>query len=277
MTLTNNTIGGQPVSIDNLKAVRYITNKYGLPLIIDSSRIAENTYFIKSCKSGYEDFTYRQIAQEIFSLADVIVMSLKKDGLVNTGGFLCVRGKYLADKCQEILIITEGFTTYGGLAGRDLNAIAAGLKEVFEEDYLRYRVRSVEYLCEELKNKGIPVMYPPGGHAVYIDAAALYPHIPVNQYPAQALVCELYIGGGIRASEIGSVMFGSYDTENNLIPATNELVRLAIPRRVYTQSHIDYVIEVFDYILENKDKVRGYEIFMQTRYLRHFTAKFKKV
>jgi tryptophanase len=204
-------------------------------------------------------------------------MSLKKDGLVNTGGFLCVRGKYLADKCQEILIITEGFTTYGGLAGRDLNAIAAGLNEVFEEDYLRYRVRSVEYLCEELKNKGIPVMYPPGGHAVYIDAAALYPHIPVNQYPAQALVCELYIGGGIRASEIGSVMFGSYDTENNLIPATNELVRLAIPRRVYTQSHIDYVIEVFDYILENKDKVRGYEIFMQTRYLRHFTAKFKKV
>ena len=153
MTLTNNTVGGQPVSLDNLKAVRYITNKYSLPLIIDSSRFAENTYFIKSCERGYEDFTYRQIAQEIFSLADVIVMSPKKDGLVNTGGFLCVRGKYLADKCQEILIITEGFTTYGGLAGRDLNAIAAGLNEVFEEDYLRYWVRSVEYLCEELKNK----------------------------------------------------------------------------------------------------------------------------
>ena len=202
-------------------------------------------------------------------------MSAKKDALVNMGGFLALTNKKLADACQNLLIITEGFATYGGLSGRDMEAIAIGLKEVFEPDYLKYRIRSTEYLGEKLKALGVPVMWPVGGHAVYIDAKKLYPHIPVEQYPGQALVCELYLKGGIRTVEIGSVMFGKYNSDKKLIPAKMELVRLAIPRRVYTQSHIEYVIEVFEKILSGKEKTSGFEIIEEPEFLRHFTAKFQ--
>jgi tryptophanase len=202
-------------------------------------------------------------------------MSAKKDALVNMGGFLALRNKQLADECTQLLIITEGFTTYGGLSGRDMEAIAVGLKEVFHPDYLKYRITSTRYLGEKIRNIGIPVNQPVGGHAVYIDAKALYPHIPVEQYPGQALVAELYLLGGIRSCEIGSVMFGKYDPTGKLISATKELVRLAIPRRVYTQSHLDYVAEVFGEVLNRKDRVSGMEITSENEFLRHFTAKFR--
>lgn len=277
MTLTNNTVAGQPVSMENLIASRILTDKFRVPLILDISRIAENSFFIKKREKGYENKNYRQIAQEICSLGDVCIMSLKKDGLVNTGGFLAVKSKGLFENCQQLLIISEGYTTYGGLAGRDLEAIAVGLSEVFEEDYLKYRLRSIEYLGEALKAKGIPVVSPPGGHAVYINAASLYRHIPSNHYPGQALVCELYVVGGIRSCEIGSVMFGKYDKEGVLIPAKKELVRLAIPRRVYTQSHIDYVVEVFDEIKTYSSEVKGFRVISESNALRHFTIKLAKL
>ncbi len=274
LTVTNNSGGGQPVSMDNAKKVSALCKKYKLLFILDCCRIAENSYFIRHHEAGYESTPYRKIAQEMFALADGCIMSAKKDALVNIGGFLAVKDQDLSDACTNLLIITEGFMTYGGLAGRDMEAIAIGLREVFEDDYLTYRIRSTQYLGEHIRNMGIPVIYPIGGHAVYIDAALLYPHIPAHQYPGQALVCELYVKGGIRAVEIGSVMFGKYDEKGGLIPAPMELVRLAIPRRVYTQSHIDYVIEVFERIKSDAASAKGLKITKEPKFLRHFTAWF---
>lgn len=277
LTVTNNSGGGQPVSMANAVEVQKVCRKYKVNYFIDCCRIAENAYYIKHRETGFENKTYKQIAQEMFALADGGVMSAKKDGLVNMGGFLALKDKKLADECTNLLIITEGFATYGGLSGRSMEAIAVGLQEVFEPAYLQYRIRSTEYLGEKLYKMGVPLIYPIGGHAVYIDAKAFYPHIPVSEYPGQAMVCELYIKGGIRSVEIGSVMFGKYDKEGKLIPAPNELVRLAIPRRVYTQSHIEYVIEVFEKMFEGKDKVRGVKIIEEPEFLRHFTAKFERL
>ncbi len=277
ITITNNSSGGQPVSMENVKSLRRICDENNLLLVIDGCRIAENSYFVKHREKAYEDKTYEEIAKEMLRLGDAFIMSAKKDGLVNIGGLLTLRNEELALKCKNLLIISEGFTTYGGLAGRDMEALSIGLKEVFDKDYLEYRIRSTAYLGEHLRNKGVPVVWPIGGHAVYIDAKKLYPNIPVDQYPGQALVCDLYIKGGIRCVEVGSVMFGKYDEKGKLIPAANELVRLAIPRRVYTQSHIDYVLEVFDDILELREQNKGYEITYEPPFLRHFTAKFAKV
>lgn len=275
LTVTNNTGGGQPVSMANAREIRRICDKYGILFILDACRIAENSYFIQHKEEGYENKSYKEIAQEMFSLADGATMSAKKDALVNMGGFLALNNHELADACTNLLIITEGYTTYGGLSGRDMEAIAVGLKEVFDPDYLRYRIRSTTYLGDKLDQMGVPIMKPVGGHAVYIDAKAFYPHIPVTGYPGQALVCELYLQGGIRAVEIGSVMFGKYDADGKLIPANMELVRLAIPRRVYTQSHIDYVVEVFERLVNNKGQVKGFRIIKEPKFLRHFTAHFE--
>jgi len=277
LTVTNNSGGGQPVSMENTKAVGDICRDFGVLFILDCCRIAENAYFIKHREPGFENHTYEEIAQEMFRETDGAVMSAKKDALVNMGGFLALKDLELWDACKNMLIITEGFNTYGGLSGRDMEAIAIGLKEVFDPAYLKYRIRSTTYLGEKLSELGVPLMLPIGGHAVYIDAKALYPNIPVDKYPGQALVCELYLKGGIRAVEIGSVMFGKYDKGHHLIPHTMELVRMAIPRRVYTQSHIEYVIEVFEKILEDKDSVRGYDIASEPKFLRHFSAHFEPV
>ena len=274
MTITNNSVGGQPVSMSNIKAVRNICNQYSIMLVIDGCRIAENAYFIKHREIEYQDKSYYEIAKEILGLADAFIMSAKKDGMVNIGGLLTVKNEELAILCKNLLIISEGFTTYGGLSGRDMEAIAIGLTEVFDPDYLHYRIKSIAYLGEHLKAKGIPVVWPIGGHAVYVDAKKLYPHIPINEFPGQALVCNLYRKGGIRCVEVGSVMFGTYDEQMNLIPAQNELVRLAIPRRVYTQSHIDYVLDIFDEILEDKEQSKGFKIVYEPPFLRHFTALF---
>jgi len=274
LTVTNNSGGGQPVSMRNAEEVREICHRHGILFILDCCRIAENSYFIHEKEKGFESDTYRQIAQRMFSLADACIMSAKKDGLANMGGFLALRDHSLAEACTQILIITEGYTTYGGLSGRDMEAIAVGLQEVFEPEYLRYRIRSTQYLGEKLDGMGVPVVMPPGGHAVYVDAHAFYPHIPVEQFPGQTLVCELYTAGGIRSCEIGSVMFGKDDDDGKMIPAPAELVRLAIPRRVYTQSHIDYVIEVFTHVLAKKNLARGLRIVQAPRFLRHFTARF---
>lgn len=276
LTVTNNSGGGQPVSMENAKAVGAICNKYKVNFFLDCCRVAENAYFIKHREKGYEDKTYEEIAREMFSLTDGAVMSAKKDALVNMGGFLSLKDKDLALACTNLLIITEGFATYGGLSGRDMEALAIGLKEVFEPDYLHYRISSTTFLGTKLREMGVPLMWPIGGHAVYIDAKALYSHIPVDQYPGQALVCELYLTGGIRTCEIGSVMFGKYDDNGKLIPANMELVRLAIPRRVYTQSHIEYVIEVFEKLLKNKQNVKGIKITEEPLFLRHFTSKFER-
>ncbi len=275
LTVTNNTGGGQPVSMANAEAVSALCRNHRIPFIIDACRIAENAYFIHAREKGYDNSTYREIAQKMFSLADGCVMSAKKDGLVNMGGFLALRDDATAEACTSLLIITEGFTTYGGLAGRDMEAIAVGLEEVFEPDYLKYRIRSTEYLGENIQKFGVPIMQPVGGHAVYVDAHGLYPHIPVDQYPGQSLVCELYLKGGIRCVEVGSVMFGKYDADGKLLPAQMELVRLAIPRRVYTQSHVDYVVEVFREIEKEKGRVRGMKIIREPKFLRHFTAHFE--
>ncbi|HCM75391.1 MAG TPA: tyrosine phenol-lyase [Cytophagales bacterium] len=277
MTVTNNSSGGQPVSMENMLEVRAICDNHKIMMVIDGCRIAENSYFVKHREAGYENFTYEAIAQKMLQLGDAFIMSAKKDGMVNIGGLLTLKDKKLSEQCINLLIISEGFTTYGGLAGRDMEAMAIGLKEVFDPDYLHYRIRSTAYLGEHLKAKGVPVVWPIGGHAVYIDAKKLYPNIPVDQYPGQALVCDLYIQGGIRCVEVGSVMFGKYDSDGKLIPAKNELVRLAIPRRTYTQSHIDYVIDVFDDILEMKARSNGYKITYEPPFLRHFTAQFEPV
>jgi len=277
LTVTNNSGGGQPVSMQNAKEASELCRRHNIPFILDCCRIAENSFFIHAREKGFDSLTYREIAQQMFSLADACIMSAKKDALVNMGGFLALRDKKLSDACTQLLIITEGFTTYGGLSGRDMEAIAVGLEEVFDPGYLQYRIRSTQYLGESIYKKGVPVIYPIGGHAVYVNAKELYPHIPVSEYPGQALVCELYKTGGIRAVEIGSVMFGKYDAHGTLIPAAMELVRLAIPRRVYTQSHIDYVIEVFDEILRNKKSAKGLRITSEPQFLRHFTAHFEEM
>jgi tyrosine phenol-lyase len=277
ITVTNNSSGGQPVSMANVKELRKICNTYNIPLVIDGCRIAENAYFIKHREEGYNNKSCEEIAKEMLRLGDAFIMSAKKDGMVNMGGLLTVKDEALSVKCKNLLIISEGFTTYGGLSGRDMEALAIGLTEVFDEDYLHYRIRSTAYLGEKLRNKGVPVVWPIGGHAVYIDAKQLYKNIPINQYPGQALVCDLYIKGGIRAVEVGSLMFGKYDENGKLIPATNELVRLAIPRRVYTQSHIDYVLDIFDDILKLKNQTQGYKITYEPPFLRHFTARLDKL
>lgn len=276
ITVTNNSSGGQPVSMSNVVSLRKICNTYHIPLVIDGCRIAENAYFIKHREDGFINTSCEDIAKQMLRLGDAFIMSAKKDGMVNMGGLLTVKDEALSVKCKNLLIISEGFTTYGGLSGRDMEALAIGLTEVFDEDYLHYRIRSTAYLGEKLKEKGVPVVWPIGGHAVYIDAKKLYNQIPINQYPGQALVCDLYIKGGIRAVEIGSLMFGKYDNEGHLIPATNELVRLAIPRRVYTQSHIDYVLDIFNDILEMRNQTSGYKITYEPPFLRHFTARLEK-
>jgi tryptophanase len=275
ITVTNNSGGGQPVSMQNIKETKAVCKKYGIPLFIDACRFAENAYFIKLREKGYENKTPLEIAQEMFSYADGVTMSAKKDALVNIGGFLALNDDELAMKCRNLLIVTEGFPTYGGLAGRDLEAVAQGLLEVLDEHYLQYRIRSVEYLGEKLIAAGVPIIEPPGGHAIYIDAKRFTPHIPPEQYPGQSIVCELYIEGGVRAVEIGSVMFGKYDNDGKLIPAMMELVRLAMPRRVYTQSHVDYLIEVISEVYNRRKDLKGYKITYEAPILRHFTAKFE--
>lgn len=277
LTVTNNSGGGQPVSMENAKEVSAVCKKHKILFILDCCRIAENAYFIHHFEKGYDKVSYRDIAKQMFGLADGCVMSAKKDALVNMGGFLAVKNHELAEAATSLLIITEGFSTYGGLSGRDMEAMAVGLREVFEPAYLNYRIISTRYLGEHIRAKGVPVLYPIGGHAVYVDAGLLYPHIPTDQYPGQALVCELYKKGGIRAVEIGSVMFGKYDEHHKLVAAPIELVRLAIPRRVYTQSHIDYVVEVFDEILKTASYTKGFRITKEPKFLRHFTAHFEPV
>jgi tryptophanase len=277
ITVTNNSGGGQPVSMQNIKDVKAICKKYKLPLFLDACRFAENAYFIKKREKGYKDKTVLEIAQEMFSYADGATMSAKKDALVNIGGFLALNDDTLAMNCRNLLIVTEGFPTYGGLAGRDLEAIAQGLDEIVDEHYLQYRIRSTEYLGERLVAAGVPIIEPPGGHAIYIDAKRFLPDIPPEQFPGQSIVCELYLEGGIRAVEIGSVMFGKYDDKGKLIPPPMELVRLAIPRRVYTQSHIDYVLEVILEVYKNRKNLKGYKITYEAPMLRHFTAKFRQM
>ena len=277
ITITNNSGGGQPVSMQNIKDTRAICDEFNIPLFIDACRFAENAWFIKLREEGYADRSVPEIAREIFSYADGCTMSAKKDAFANIGGFLAMRNLELAMRCRNLLIITEGFTTYGGLAGRDLEAIAIGLQEVMDEHYLQYRIRSIEYLTNKLIDVGVPVMQPAGGHAVYLDAKAFLPNIPVDQYPGQSLVCALYEEGGIRAVEIGSLMFGKYDEQGKLVPAQMELVRLAVPRRVYTQSHIDYVAEVIIDVFNRRSELGGLVITEETPLLRHFTAKLKPV
>lgn len=277
ITVTNNSGGGQPVSMGNIRATREICQRHGIPLYIDACRFAENAWFIKMREEGYADVPVPEIVREMFSYADGCTMSAKKDAFANIGGFLAMHDEMLAQQCRNLLIITEGFPTYGGLAGRDLEAIAIGLNEVMEEPYLRYRTRTTEYLTQKLMEAGVPVMQPAGGHAVYLDAKAFLPHIPVEQYPGQALVCALYLQGGIRTVEIGSLMFGKYAEDGNLAPATLELVRLAIPRRVYTQSHIDYVAEVIIETFAQKEQIKGMRILEEAPLLRHFTAKLEPV
>jgi tyrosine phenol-lyase len=278
ITITNNAGGGQPVSMENIRRTKELLSKYGIPLFLDACRFAENAFFIRKREKGYAEKSAKAIAQEIFSYADGCTFSAKKDALVNMGGFLALNDDELASKARNILIVTEGFPTYGGLSGRDLEAVAQGLDEVLDEHYLTYRIRSVEYLGEKLIAAGVPILRPPGGHAIYLDAKAFAPHIPVDRYPGQSIVCELYRAGGIRSVEIGSVMFGKYDsTTRRLIPAKMELVRLAIPRRVYTQSHIDYVIEVVVEVHKNRSQLRGCEIVYEAPVLRHFTARFRPV
>jgi tryptophanase len=274
ITVTNNSGGGQPVSMQNLRQTKNICIKYNIPLFIDACRFAENAYFIKQRESGYHNISIRNIARELFSFADGITMSAKKDAFANIGGFISLRNNSLAEECRNLLVITEGFPTYGGLAGRDLEAIAIGLDEIMDEDYLRYRIRSIEYIGEKLEAEGIPYLKPTGGHAVYLDAKSFLPHIPPDQYPGQALSAALYIEGGIRSVEIGSVMFGKYNVNGDLIPAAQELVRLAIPRRVYTQSHIDYVVEVIIDTWQKRNEIKGLKMVYEAPLLRHFTAKF---
>jgi tryptophanase len=275
LTVTNNSGGGQPVSMQNIREVKSICSQYNIPLFIDACRFAENAYFIKIRENGYAEKHVEEIVREMFSYADGCTMSAKKDAFANIGGFIAMREKELANQCRNLLIITEGFTTYGGLAGRDLDAIAIGLEEVMDEHYLHYRIRSMEYLTEKLMKAGVPVMQPAGGHAVYLDAKAFLPHVPVDQYPGQALVAALYVEGGIRSVEIGSLMFGKYDAEGELLPAAMELVRLAIPRRVYTQSHIDYVAEVIIDVFNQRYEIGGMKIIDEAPMLRHFTVKLE--
>jgi tryptophanase len=272
ITLTNNSGGGQPVSMENLRAVREACGD--VPLFLDACRFAENAWFVKLREEGYADTSVPDIVREMAALADGMTMSAKKDPLGNIGGWLAVNDAELAEECRNLLILTEGFPTYGGMAGRDMDALAQGLREAVDEDYLRYRVRSTEYLGEALDRAGIPVVLPVGGHAVYIDARGLLPHIPPLEYPGQALAVALYREGGIRGCEIGTVMFGRR-ADGSEQPAPMDLVRLAIPRRTYTQSHVDYVIEVCEHVAGTAAELRGLRIVAEPPSLRHFTARFE--
>ena len=276
LTVTNNSLGGQPVSMKNIHEVSKLCKKHNIPLFLDAARFAENSYFIKLKEEGYSNKTPKEIAKEMFSYADGCLMSAKKDAIVNIGGFLAMNDSEWAKQAKEIEILGEGFPTYGGLAGRDLEAIAQGLIEVLDEEYLNYRIKSVAYLGNGLRKNGIPIVEPPGGHAVYINAKRFLSHIPPERFPGQALVCELYLESGIRACEIGSLMFGK-NNNGKFIPAPMELVRLAIPRRVYTQSHIDFVIEIFENLAKKKDTIHGLRIIESSPVLTHFTAKLMPV
>jgi len=267
LTITNNSGGGQPVSLANIREVKKICQKHGIPLYIDACRFAENAYFIKLREPGYAGKSPAEIAREVFSLADGCTMSAKKDGLVNIGGFLCTNDDLLAQQEKDLLILTEGFPTYGGLAGRDLDAIAVGLQEALHEDYLKYRIASTAFLGNHIASEGVPIVQPPGGHAIYLDARAFLPHIPLSRLPGVALANELYLEGGIRSVEIGTLMFGEH--------AAMDLVRLAIPRRVYTQSHIEYVVEVILDVWRRRHTIPAYEIVHQAPFLRHFSARLK--
>jgi tryptophanase len=269
LTVTNNSGGGQPVSMENIRQVSTVCRKHKIPLYFDACRFAENSYFIKLRENGYESKTIKQIAQEMFSYGDGCTMSAKKDGMANIGGFLCTNDDLLAQQEKDLLILTEGYPTYGGLAGRDLEAIAVGLQEALEEDYLQYRITSTAYLGNHVAEHGVPIVQPPGGHAIYLDARAFLPHIPADQFPAVALATELYLEGGIRSVEIGRLMFGA--------AAKMDLVRLAIPRRVYTQSHIDYVVEIILEVWKKRESIRGLKLIYEAPFLRHFTAKLEPV
>jgi len=273
VTVTNNAVGGQPVSMENIRGVRRICDVHKIPLFIDACRFAENAWFISQREDGYGDIAPIDIAREAFSLADGVTMSCKKDGMANIGGFLALRDSSTAQNCRNVLIRTEGFPTYGGLAGRDLEAIAVGLLEALEPDYLRYRTRSIAYLVEKLHDGGVPVVRPPGGHAVYIDAKRAMRHLSAHHFPAQVLANEIYLAGGIRGVEVGSVMFGTRDEQGRELPAERELVRLAFPRRTYTQSHVDYVAEIILRVVRKADQLGGLQITWQAPSLRHFTAR----
>jgi tryptophanase len=267
LTITNNSGGGQPVSMENARAVSALCHKHGIPLYFDACRFAENAYFIKLREAGYADKAPRQIAQEMFALGDGCTMSAKKDGMANIGGFLCTNDDGLAQQEKDLLILTEGYPTYGGLAGRDLEAVGIGIQEALDEDYLRYRIASTAYLGRHISEQGVPIVQPPGGHAIYIDARAFLPHIAPEEFPGVALANELYLEGGIRSVEIGTLMFH----EN----ARMDLVRLAIPRRVYTQSHIDYVVEVVVDVWSQRRQIRGLRLVSEAPFLRHFTARLE--
>jgi tryptophanase len=276
LTVTNNTGGGQPVSMANIRAVSELCRGHGIPLYIDACRFAENAYFIKCREEGFGQAPVRDIVREMFSWADGCTMSAKKDGLANIGGFLATNDAGLAQQERDLLILTEGFPTYGGLAGRDLEAIAIGLEEVLHEDYLEYRLASVRYLGEHIASEGVPIVQPPGGHAIYVDAAAFLPHVPPTQLPGQSLVAELYVEGGIRAVEVGTVMFGQTDPDTGEeVPAAMELVRLAMPRRVYTQSHVDFMVEAIQAVFNRRKDIGGFRFLHKASVLRHFTATFE--
>jgi tryptophanase len=269
ITVTNNSGGGQPVSMANIEAVREITRRYGIPLYLDACRFAENAWFIRQNEDGYAELSPKEIAQRMFRLADGCTFSAKKDAFANIGGLLCTNDDKLAELEKDLLILTEGFPTYGGLAGRDLEAIAVGLEEILQPEYLEYRIASTAYLGRHIADHGVPIVEPPGGHAIYIDAGRMLPHIPKHQFPGQALAVELYRHAGVRSVEIGSVMFGD--------KARHELLRLAIPRRVYTQSHIDYLVEAILEVNERKTTLRGLEIVHEPPFLRHFSARFREL
>ena len=274
LTVTNNGVGGQPVSLANIRAVSEICHSYGIPLFLDACRFAENAWLIKQREPGYADHSPLKIAREMFRYVDGCTMSAKKDGLANIGGFLAFNNDEWAERCKLKLILIEGFPTYGGLAGYDMEAIAIGLQEVLQEDYLRYRIQSTANLGDKLMQAGIPIVLPTGGHAIFIDAGAFLPHLPQNQFPAQALSIALYQAAGIRACELGSVVFGRRLADGTEEPASLELVRLALPRRVYTQSHLDYTVEALAYLAHVKDQIRGVQLTWQAPQLRHFTARF---
>jgi tryptophanase len=276
ITVTNNGGGGQPVSMANIKAVKEICSRHKIPLYLDACRFAENAYFIKLRESGYAAKTPREIAQEMFRQADGCTMSAKKDGLANIGGFLCTNDDSKALLAKNLLILKEGYPTYGGLAGRELDAIAVGLNEALQEDYLEYRIGLTAYLGNRIADAGIPIVQPPGGHAIYIDARAFLPHIPPTQFPGSALAAELYIEGGIRSFEMGTLVFGKCDSEGVEHPGPMDLLRLAIPRRVYTQSHIEHVIDTITKVWRRRDQTRGLELIYQAPTLRHFTARFRR-
>ncbi len=277
MTVTNNTAAGQPVSIDNIRQAKRLLSQYGVPLYIDACRFAENAWLVKERDPAYRDVPVREVVRQMFALADGCTMSAKKDGLANMGGFIATNDDALAEKARRLLILTEGFPTYGGMAGRDLEAVAQGLEEVLDETYLAYRTGTLRWMVEALHARGIPVYRPAGGHAVYLDARAFLPQVPSDRFPGQSLACALYLEGGIRSVEVGSVMFGRRTTEGTWKPAALELVRLAFPRRAYTQNHLAYVVDRIEAVYRRRGELGGYRIAWEPPYLRHFTAHFEPV